>query len=164
MNRYAGIVLVGLLLATVSVSLGCKKNPPMFTVPWIDSFEEGAARARQQNRLIILQFYGRGQAASHHLFQTLYAEDKVVQKLLDYVCIRMEAQEDPRPAEMFGVRPIEVPQTRILLPDGRELFRLLHVTRSGQFLNELKRAEGTARNNYGWTGPVLPMGGPMIGD
>lgn len=94
------------------------------TTPNIEtSFEEALARARNENKPVVLDFTASWCAPCQRMLKETFPDPKVAALLERCVLVKIDTDEQPELAKRFGV--VGLPDIRFLSPDGIETRNLL---------------------------------------
>ena len=149
-----GMTAIALLVAVASLgsigSLGCRKTTISVPITWESDIDTGIARARRDDKPIVIYFGAAWDCAAKELEQVTFSDPEVrflVRR--DFVAVHVDTTDEEAPHEQelvqrFGV--IGDPTVLILGPDGiTELARVNEYVEPERFAGLLARAAGSTR-------------------
>jgi thiol:disulfide interchange protein len=105
-------------------------------------FVEALARAKKENKPLVLDFYADWCAPCLKMLKTTIPDPRVASLLVKCVFLKVDTDKHPELAKSFGV--VGLPDIRFLAPDGTETKRLRDYMDAGSFAAELEELLGTA--------------------
>lgn len=133
-----GMVVVGLV---VLVLAGCGKAGEAVgagsNLPWERSLTPALARAGNENKLVMVDFYTDWCRWCTEMDRTTYADDRVQSALTRVVLVRLNAEKDGE-ADADRLRVSGYPTIIFLDPQGREVGRISGYLPAGEFLEEFE--------------------------
>lgn len=97
-------------------------------VDWESDFEKGLSRARDEQKLLLVDFSAEWCPVCSKMDKTTYSDKRIVTLLKQYVAVRINIENDQDLADEFDGNARKyggsgVPTTLILDADGSEIFR-----------------------------------------
>jgi len=99
-------------------------------------FVEALARAKKENKPLVLDFYADWCAPCLKMLKTTFPDPKVVPLLERCVFLKVDTDLHPELAKSFVV--VGLPDIRLLTPDGTEVKRLQDYLDANAFADELE--------------------------
>lgn len=84
---------------------------------WGDSYAKGLQLAREQKRLLLVDFSAEWCGWCRKMDHDVYASEQVKSTLKDFVCVKVDVDHDARTAAAFEIGSL--PRTVVIAPDGR---------------------------------------------
>lgn len=107
-------------------------------VNWVFTPEQGLARARQQNKPVMMDFYTDWCGYCKKLDQEVYTDAKIIALSQKFVSVKVNADNFSALASQYGVNGY--PTIVFLNPAGREISRIRGFCASGRFSQEMEKA------------------------
>ena len=127
----AGVVAAMILLCVVQVRAA--------SVPWEKSYVAGMRRAMKAGQPVMLDFYSQSCSWCRLMDRDVYPDDRVMESLKDYVCIKVDVQKDQRTAIAYRIGSI--PRTIVVNRNARIVADRLGYMDADAFVKLLRSAE-----------------------
>lgn len=99
--------------------------------------DEALARAKEENKLLILDFFAEWCAPCQRMEQTTFADARVKDLLERCVVVKIDTDQQEGIAQRLGV--IGLPDIRFVMPDGTVVRHLRGFQDANAFASELER-------------------------
>lgn len=99
--------------------------------------DEALMRARNDHRLIVLDFSAKWCAPCQRMERTTFADARVRELLSHSVLVKIDTDQQPEIAERLGV--VGLPDIRFVSPEGKVIHRLRGYQDAETFAGELQR-------------------------
>ena len=126
-------LLIGILLI-----LGCNQTTekgPKGNIAWLTDLTQAKEIAKTQGKPILIDFYADWCSWCRRMDEDTYADVKVADKAKQFVCVKIDTQEQPDIAEDFRVRGL--PTTAFLTKEAKIIDIVPGYFPPGDFLKKM---------------------------
>lgn len=89
-------------------------------IPWMTELEQAFAKAKQENKLVLIHFWHEQCAPCRRLESFVFTDGKIAAAIeQDYVAVKVNTRKQPELAQRFKIK--SVPQDLVYKPDGQIL-------------------------------------------
>lgn len=115
-------------------------------IPWMTELEQAFAKAKQENKLVLIHFWHEQCAPCRRLESFVFKDGKIAAAIeQDYVAVKVNTRKQPEVAQRFKIK--SVPQDLVYKPDGQILSQRISPSNSRGYMYMLsqvaKSAEGS---------------------
>jgi thioredoxin-like negative regulator of GroEL len=118
---------VALLLFAAALSSGCDRagadhsTAASQNIPWIESFDAALAKAKSENKPVLLDFWATWCGPCKMMERQTYPDGTVAAELTNWISAKLDVDKNPDVAKRFSIDAI--PTIVLLRPDGNEITR-----------------------------------------
>lgn len=139
MRTLLNTALVALLLVSLGTSAGAQDR-----IPWVASLDQAQQIAQQQNRLVLVHFWGNNCPPCQRLERTVFNAPEFIRAVsIGYVPVKVNGQQSPDLAARFGVD--RWPTDVVLRPDGSVVLRNVCPQDTNQYIAMLDQVASHER-------------------
>jgi thioredoxin-like negative regulator of GroEL len=116
------------------------------SIPWITDLAQARQLAEQQQRLVLLHFWGDGCQPCQQLEANVFNQPELIRVLsTNFVCVKIDIQQQPSIASYYKIT--KIPTDIIVLPSGAQVFRTTSPANVNQYIAMLDQVRANALSN-----------------
>jgi len=135
-NRWV-VWLVFAILATVYL-LVSRPADSISKVPWLTDLQVGLAQAKQNNQLVLIDFYADWCSPCRRMDEEVFTRDDVADALSDWVPVKINTSKQPDISDRYYIEVL--PTFIILSPQGKALKTTEGSMSAGEFIRFIESA------------------------
>ncbi len=156
-------VLLASFLALVNAVSGLAQE----SIPWITDLSQARRIAEQQQRLVLLHFWGDGCQPCQQLEANVFNQPELIRVVSsNFVPVKVHVQQQPSIANYYKIT--QIPTDIIVFPSGVQVFRtsspanvnayiaMLDQVRANALANGFREVDRVARNVAEQLAPIIP--------
>jgi thiol:disulfide interchange protein len=89
---------------------------PKGSVPWRTDLEYAKSEGSKERKPLLVYFTADWCGPCQHMKETTWADGRVAEALKDYIPVKIDVDDQPQVARMFGVRGI--PRVQVMTAEG----------------------------------------------
>lgn len=116
------------------------------SIPWITDLAEARKLAEQQQRLVLLHFWGDGCQPCQQLESTVFNQPELIRVLsTNFVPVKIHVQQQPNIASYYKIE--KIPTDIIVMPNGVQVFRTTSPANVNTYIAMLDQVRANALAN-----------------
>jgi thiol-disulfide isomerase/thioredoxin len=115
-------------------------------IPWMTELEQAFAKAKQENKLVLIHFWHEQCAPCRRLESFVFKDGKIAAAIeQDYVAVKVNTRKQPEIAQRFKIK--SVPQDLVYKPDGQILSQRISPSNSRGYMYMLSQVAQSTENS-----------------
>lgn len=116
------------------------------SIPWIQDLSEARQLAEQQQRLVLLHFWGDGCQPCQQLESTVFNQPELIRVVsMNFIPVKIHVQQQPAIANHYKIR--QIPTDVVVLPSGAEVYRTVSPAKANAYIAMLDQVRASALSN-----------------
>lgn len=116
-------------------------------IAWLTDYDEALEQARLSKKLVVVDFFATWCGPCEMMHRTTFADEKVQQRMADFVPLKIDVDRDRDVAARYGVN--NVPTTLVIEADGRPVVGAMGYLDGRDYLGVLDSAESGGTRKIG---------------